>query len=370
MADILFVTWDGGGNLPPALGIARELRRRGHVVRFVGHESQADRFATSGLPFESFRSARPFSSTAPSSVATLLRVFGDRKMGRDVVSGLATHPADVVVVDCLLFGVMDELRRAGLSYAVLEHSFDGYFRRAAKGPLGLVLRMRGFRAMDLVDSGRPVLAATLADLDTGHGQVTHTGPVLDVSGATQPARAAAPTVLASLSTFAFRSLVPTWQRVLDAVEGLPVRVIATTGPAVDPSVLRVPANVEVHRWLPHETVLPSVSVVVGHGGHATTMIALAHDVPVLILPLDAKSDQPFVGRTVQRAGAGRTLRRRASPRRIRAAIEELLADGPHRSAAARLGELVRSSPGAVSAADRIEEVTDAAAAPGRPSARS
>jgi len=30
MAEILFVTWDGGGNVPPAVGIARELVRRGH----------------------------------------------------------------------------------------------------------------------------------------------------------------------------------------------------------------------------------------------------------------------------------------------------------------------------------------------------
>ena len=28
MATIQFVTWDGGGNLPPALGIARELERQ------------------------------------------------------------------------------------------------------------------------------------------------------------------------------------------------------------------------------------------------------------------------------------------------------------------------------------------------------
>jgi hypothetical protein len=31
MASILFVTWDGGGNLPPALGIAAELRERGRA---------------------------------------------------------------------------------------------------------------------------------------------------------------------------------------------------------------------------------------------------------------------------------------------------------------------------------------------------
>ena len=30
MSQIAFVTWNGGGNLGPALNIARELRRRGH----------------------------------------------------------------------------------------------------------------------------------------------------------------------------------------------------------------------------------------------------------------------------------------------------------------------------------------------------
>ena len=43
MADILFVTWDGGGNLPPAIGIGRELRSRGHEVRFIGHAGVATR---------------------------------------------------------------------------------------------------------------------------------------------------------------------------------------------------------------------------------------------------------------------------------------------------------------------------------------
>ncbi len=40
MANILFVTADLGGNVPPAIGIAAELRRRGHRVCFLGHEQQ------------------------------------------------------------------------------------------------------------------------------------------------------------------------------------------------------------------------------------------------------------------------------------------------------------------------------------------
>ena len=42
MPEILFVTWDGGGNVPPALCIATELATRGHRVRFLGHLDQED----------------------------------------------------------------------------------------------------------------------------------------------------------------------------------------------------------------------------------------------------------------------------------------------------------------------------------------
>jgi len=31
--------------------------------------------------------------------------------------------------------------------------------------------------------------------------------------------------------------------------------------------------------------MPEVSLVVGHGGHGTTMQALAHDLPVLLMPM-------------------------------------------------------------------------------------
>ena len=367
MAEILFVTWDGGGNVPPAVGIAQELKARGHRVRFIGHERQAQAFVRHGLDFTSFRTARPFSSLVPASPLKILATFSDRAMGSDVMAELAARPADVVVVDCLLFSVMDALRTSGRSYVALEHSFDTCWRRMAKGPFGLLLRLRGMKALALLDAGEPTMVASIPDLDTGHGDVVHSGAV--VTGV--PAAPSRPTVLVSLSTFAFKGLEPTWQRVLDAVAPLDARVIATTGPAVDAGRLRVPANVELHSWLPHAEVMPEVSMVVGHGGHATTMAALAHDLPLLVIPMDAMTDQPYIGKAVRRAGAGRTMGRRSSPVKIRAAIDELLGDGPHRAAATRLGAVVRAMPGATGGADVVEDVLSrGAAAPGRPSARS
>lgn len=353
MARILFVTWDGGGNVPPALGIAGELASRGHQVRFVGHRAQSAAFAAAGLDFTAYPTAADFDATTGPSLGRLLANFADKAKGRDVLAGLAARPADLVVVDCYLFGVMQAMRTAGRPYVVFEHSLDGKFRRDLAGPFALLLRMRGVNPGALVAAGTTVLVPTLAELDAGVApEVVHTGAVVDGT----PARPAEPTVLVSLSTFRFKGLVDTWQRVLDAVDGLPARVVATTGPAVDPGELRVPANVEVHRWLPHAEVMPQMSMVVGHGGHATTMAALAHDLPLLVLPVDGRTDQPHIGRVLQGIGAGRTLKRTSPPARIRAAIEELLADGPHRAVATRLGARIREDHGRSRGADLLESL--------------
>jgi UDP:flavonoid glycosyltransferase YjiC (YdhE family) len=146
----------------------------------------------------------------------------------------------------------------------------------------------------------------------------------------------------------------TLQSVVDGCGGLPARVVVTTGPRVDPASLRVPSGVEVHRYVPHAELMPRASVVVGHGGHGTTMQALAHDLPVLVLPMDPKTDQPLVGRSLERAGAGRVLPRSADAAAIGEAVRALLFDGPHRAAAARLGAQVRSAAGASGAADAVE----------------
>ncbi|GED96090.1 glycosyltransferase [Gordonia crocea] len=353
MSRILFLTWDGGGNLPPAVGVAHVLRRHGHDVAFLGHRRQADYFAREGLRFSAYPTAHDFDVAHPNAPWGVLKVFTDRALGRDAVARAGADPWDLVVVDCYLFGAMAALREAGIAYVTFEHTFDGYLRSAAHGPLGMMVRLRGLSPLALIDAGRSVITPTLPSLDAGHAaHVRHTGPV--VSGS--PATPAEPTVLISLSTVGFSALTRTWQRVLDAVADLPARVIMTTGPSLDTAALRVPDAVEVHPWLAHSEVMPEVSVVLTHGGHATAMVALAHDLPMLVLPVDAKTDQPTIGATLSRSGAAITLSRRSPASRIRAALETLLADGPHRDAAARLGADIRAMRGAETAAAHLESL--------------
>ena len=65
MARILAVTWDGGGNVPPLLGVATRLRERGHHVRVLGHAQQRAAVESSGAEFVAYRHARPWSADLP-----------------------------------------------------------------------------------------------------------------------------------------------------------------------------------------------------------------------------------------------------------------------------------------------------------------
>jgi UDP:flavonoid glycosyltransferase YjiC (YdhE family) len=296
-------------------------------------------------------------------------MFGDRGLGRDVLAALAARPADIVVVDCLLFGVMAELRRVGRPYVVLEHLYDAYLTGEwMKGPIGIGMRMKRLQPGRSLAAAQHRLVASLPALDpAGHRpELTYVGPVVAFSERLD----ADPMVLVSLSTFRFPQMARCLQEILDACADLDARVVVTTGPVVDPAELRAPANAEVHRFVPHAELMPRASLVVGHGGHGTTMQALAHDLPLVLMPMHRLVDQPMVARSVADAGAGRVVSKKASAVELRPVIRQMLADGPHRAAAARAGAQVRALPGAIRGADRIESMAgDGAPASPRGAAR-
>jgi UDP:flavonoid glycosyltransferase YjiC (YdhE family) len=364
MARILAVTWDGGGNVPPMLGIARELRRRGHHVRVLGHPQQRDVVDSAGLDFVEYRHARPWSpNVAATGPRFLLRflfaVFTDPGAGTDVSDQMAREPADLALVDSMRLASIRAAECAGVPTAVLMHTLHRYHTHGwSRGPIGMVAALRGMRPARLWNAADRVLVATDASLDPAAAQrlptnVRYTGVV---QAPIQPGTADdKPVVLVSLSTIFFAGQEATLQAVLDALATLPIRGIVTTG-AVSPDILRLPPNVEVHRYLPHDDIMSSVSLVVGHGGHATTMRALAHGVPLLILPMHRLLDQKLIGMAVAAAGAGRVLPKNASVEEIRLAVHGLLQDPSYRRAAEATGARLRSRNGAIVAADELEDL--------------
>lgn len=186
--------------------------------------------------------------------------------------------------------------------------------------------------------------------------IVQTGPLLPTLpvGLTEPTRDAP--FLVSFSTIAYPRQLQCLQRVLDALGELPVRAVATVGSSLDATVLRVPGNVELRGYMPHENVFPHVRGLIGHGGHGTTMLALAYGLPVLVVPMSRHSDQPLVGAAVTAAGAGLTVPREASVAELRTAIEAMLGDTRLRLAAVELSKQLRAVDGAASAARAIEDL--------------
>ncbi|MGN6300588.1 MAG: glycosyltransferase [Angustibacter sp.] len=104
-----------------------------------------------------------------------------------------------------------------------------------------------------------------------------------------------------------------------ALAAEPVHVVATM-PAGVPGDLDVPDNATVVPFVPHGLVLERACVAVTHGGMGATQKALAHGVPVCVVPYGR--DQLEVARRVEVSGAGARLpRRRLRPDALRAAVE-------------------------------------------------
>jgi UDP:flavonoid glycosyltransferase YjiC (YdhE family) len=358
---VLVVTWDGGGNLPPMLGIARALARRGDQVRVLGHEVQRAAIEQAGLSFTPFQRGRDYVSAEPrgtvQGVLGLAALFADRGIGADAAALLAEESAEMVLVDCLLWGAIDELANTGVPVVSVVHSIADFFDRNARGPLGMLARLRGTNPVAALDRAALTLVTTRSDFEpkeVSGVRERHTGFVWQE----EPVRAVAqgrPQVLVSFSTTAFPGQSRALRHVLDALAPLDLDVVATTG-AVDPAALRAPSNARVLRHLDHAELLPTTSLVVGHGGHATTARALSAGIPVLVMPMHPLMDQPAVGRAVTRLNVGAMLPKSASTSRIRDAAEHLLTDGAIRKAAQEMGAQSRARDGAEFAAAALDEL--------------
>ncbi|MEV8455958.1 glycosyltransferase [Streptomyces sp. NPDC052095] len=148
-----------------------------------------------------------------------------------------------------------------------------------------------------------------------------------------------------------------YRGLVEAVGGLPVRVLLTTGRHLGPGDLGPqPPHVRVESWVPQEDVLRRASLVVCHGGSGTVYGALAAGVPLVCVPLFA--DQPANARLVTAAGAGEavvpanaggeepTVLGPDDVRSIGTAVERVLAGPSFRERAGALAEEMRATPSA------------------------
>ncbi|WP_430646144.1 glycosyltransferase [Agromyces sp. GXS1127] len=366
MSDISIVTVDAGGNVPPALRLADELARRGHAVTVLGHRRQDDRVRTAGHRFRPLESIGFWDSSGSRSMTRAAheagRLASDAALEREAALLLADQ--DLAVVDCLMPTALRAARMTGVPSVALFHTYLSFWERAyRRGPAGSLARVRG--TDPLAEWRRADLRLVVSDggLDpassggAASGEATWVGPI--ESG--RPARPdpGPPLVVVSLSTTWFPAQTDAYQRIADALGALPVRAVVTLGGRAPDRALRVPSNVEVRDRADHGELFGRASLLVGHGGHSTTFRALAHGVPVLVLPMHPLLDQPAIGQSIERAGAGRVLPRFARAERIAAAVTGLLADDEVRRRAGAVGARLRATDAAASAAEALEHLVTA-----------
>jgi UDP:flavonoid glycosyltransferase YjiC (YdhE family) len=135
--------------------------------------------------------------------------------------------------------------------------------------------------------------------------------------------------------------------------GAPYEAILTTGRRRSPADVPPGApNVHVRDWLSHDVLLPRCAALVTTGGAGTTMAGLRAGVPLVIVP--TTWDKPDIAGRIVDAGVGvRLAPRRCTPQRLRAAVDEVLADPRYAVRAREVAAGLAAAPGPEGAAELV-----------------
>jgi len=401
--NVLLVTIDGGGNLPPVFGIARDLSENGYGVTVLSEPCMEEVVTEMGFHFIPFR--KHFTradrkedifmdwnvSPIRNPVLEKIVLGPSAVVAEETMEAIRTIGAHLLVADCLLPTALiaAEARRIP---GVIAFHMPEYFPGANRPPgmFGLkpgnnaVTRSRdrlvtflfnkklesflpginGTRSRyhlapleqtaDLFHRADLRLIQTLErfdfPLEPRPANVRYTGPVLndpDWSASWSnpwPADDPRPLAVISLSS-TFQNQYSAIQSAIDALTGQEVRGLVTLGPALDKDCFRVPDNVHIVSAAPHSEVFLLADLVITHAGHGTIMKALAHGLPLVCLPMGRDQNDNAV--KVEHHGCGIALSRKAGPEKIRKMALKILSDAAYRESAQVFREEIQAGdPGA------------------------
>ena len=399
---VLAYTSPARGHLNPMMGPLLELRERGAEVHVRTLASAVDAVREAGLECEPIDPAIEAVTMDDHEVKSQLRagkrafdVWAERAPLEvdDFRRALAEVAPDVALVDTTTFGAKALAEREGLPWAesrpfLLEDLQPGLppfglGLQRMRGPLGRLRDAALNAAVGAIDSRLRLPTFNAGRLAAGLepaasiSEARHRAPltlyftsepfeypralppgVLMVGAATWDPPTALPfdlpedgrplALVTCSSEFQDDGAIAA-----AALEGMTERwrlVVTTAG--VDPATLPRPAGAVVERFLPHRPLLERAAVVVCHGGMGITQKALAHGVPVCVVPW--ARDQLDVAVHVEEAEAGVKLRRRRlSPAGIAAAAT---AAERRAAGAARVKAGYEATGGSSSAADAVESL--------------
>jgi UDP:flavonoid glycosyltransferase YjiC (YdhE family) len=373
---IFLVTWDGAGNLPPERELVRALIARGHTVRALAHDSVRDTLERDGVECLPLRGVRHYDSKEPMSREeempfVLKHIWYAKAFGSELLANVDRLRPDLLLVDVSLTYAMVAARRSGLPTAVLCH-FPYHLTVGPFAPLldarvgqpnayAAELGIEPFPShLALIESLPLVLVCSYRAFDaveTTAPNVVHVGPLRSGGerGSWRRRSSGRPLVLVGLST-SHQNQVPLLQRLCDALGGLDVEAVVTTGPAIDPALLTASDNTTLLPFVSHDEVLRSSDLLITHAGHGTVMAGATHGVPMLCFPMGR--DQPMNADRVAQLGIGAVVGAEAPASEIRQVIAAMLADVVVTKRAKEFARSLAGHPGLEDAVDLVEGMAD------------
>jgi len=396
MKSYLFVTIDGGGNIPPVLGLAKRLLEKGHKVYVLTEPCLEAPVKTMGLGYFSFKkhytrtnrkedickdwNAKPFEKPVFENI-----IFGPAQIAiEETIQVLKATPADVLVVDCLLPPVLIAGEVMDIPRVLLFHMPE-YLPGPNRPPgvmgllpgIGVLGKMRDRLLLKVFNKALNKYLPKINDIRKSYGlaplknlidllhqadrrfiqtseafdfpiepapqNVRYVGPILDDPdwvGKWEhpwPTGDIRPLVIVSLST-TFQNQSKVIQACIDALSGLEVKGLVTLGMAMEDESFLLPENVKIIKSAPHSKVFPHADLVITHGGHGTIMRALSHGLPLICLPMGR--DQNDNAAKVAYYGCGIKLSKKSSPKKIGRAVEGILGNLSFTAKAQKLGNAI------------------------------
>jgi UDP:flavonoid glycosyltransferase YjiC (YdhE family) len=369
---ILFAFVGGRGHFEPLVPFARAAAAAGHTVAFAAPPSLVR--TVEALGFEAFP-VGPDPAHSPTARIPLREVDlhreerefrerfvagGARTRAKGAVGACTDWEPDLIVCEETDLGTLVAAEELGLPYATVLVMAAGSFVRAevVAEPLNDLRAEHGLGPdSDLAAPSRYLVLSSFPPSfrdpayplpATAHSIRLHTpGP---------GSSAGAPVVYFTLGTVFNLESGDLFERVLAGLSELPVEVVSTVGPQIEPEeVGPLPANVRVERYLPHDAVLPRCSAVVSHGGSGTVVAALAHGLPQVVLPMGA--DQPLNAARCEELGVGVVLDAvAATPEAVRDAVSVVLSDPAYRAATERIRDEIAALPDVAHAVTLLEQL--------------
>lgn len=408
----LFVTWEGGGNIPPVLGLAQRLVERGHRVRILSEPCLQKSIDAIGAEFIAFK--KYFTRTdrtvdiiqdwnaGPMNLATFDNIiFGPAMdVAQETLAAIKDVHTDVVVADLMMIGSMIAAEAHGTPHVVLFHMPEylpgpnrppggfglnpmaGQFGRLRDRFLSMLFNRVTSKFLPRLNSVRENfdLAPMQSFMEVYHqadlrliqtseafdipisptpANVRYVGPILDdpdwsgVEPTCLPNNGSRPLVVVSLSS-TFQNQRQTLDNSIAAMAELPISGLVTLGPSMANERFQPSDNITIVPAYPHSKILPMAKAVVTHAGHGTIMRTLAHGLPMVCLPMGR--DQTDNASRIVYHGAGLKLSAKAKPHQIAKAIKRVLNEPEFARNARRLRDTILADVNANRAVHELESL--------------